>query len=198
MPHYFDSEAPKEITYVEFKADLLGHELTFKSESGIFSVEGIDKGTEVLINFCIIPEKAAVLDLGCGYGAIGVAVAKAHTDCLVECCDINMRAVVLCKKNIVLNDLQNIKAYRSDIFSKVRDRFDVILTNPPFSAGREVCYKFIEDSANFLKPGGSLQLVSLHQKGGRMLEKKMEEVFGNVEVLERKSGYRVYRSLKIE
>ncbi len=197
MPHYFTSNAPKEITRGEIQTILLGNSVTFHTESGIFSINKVDKGTEVLVTHCQIPNNALVLDLGCGYGAVGIAIAKAHFDARIECCDINMRAVNICKKNIAKNQLTNIKVYHSDIYSKVRDKFDVILTNPPFSAGRAICYAFIDGAKKHLKLGGSLQLVAPHQKGGKMLEKRMHEVFGNVEIIGKKSGYRVYRSVQI-
>jgi len=80
------------------------------------------------------------------------------------------------------------------MFDPVEGKFDVILLNPPQTAGRKLCFRMIEESRKYLKKGGSLQLVARHNKGGRVLSEKMEEVFGNLETIARKGGYRVYVS----
>jgi len=193
---YFDSELPKRITKSIQTVILRGKEFKFHQESGLFSVQRVDPGTRLLVDHCIIPEEATVLDLGCGNGVVGVSIAILFPHTQVECCDINMHAVTLAKTNIKKFMLENCKAYRSDIYNKTISKFDTILTYPPFSAGRKVCYAFIDESILHLNENGTLQLVALHQKGGKMLQKRMEEVFGNVEVIAKKAGYRVYISRK--
>ncbi|MEK6947488.1 MAG: methyltransferase, partial [Nanoarchaeota archaeon] len=110
--------------------------------------------------------------------------------------DINKRAVMLAKKNAELN---NVKAeiYQGNLYEKIKDNdFDAVVSNPPNTAGKELCFRLIEESKNYLKQDGSLQIVARHNKGGKTLSKKMEEVFGNVKVIAKKSGYFVYMSVK--
>ena len=108
------------------------------------------------------------------------------------CSDVNERALRLTRMNKKQLGV-NVYVKKSNLFEKL-DMFDCILTNPPYVAGRKTIYALIEQAKDHLNPGGSLQLVARHQKGGKMLEKKMKEVFGNVDVLGKKAGFRVYRS----
>lgn len=194
--HYYSEEQKSPLKLRKIKANLLGQELEFISGSGVFSSKKIDKGAEVLIKNCIVKKDGLVLDLGCGYGAIGIAIAKKFPLSQVILTDINKRAVKLAKTNLELNQIENAEALYSNKFEKIDQKFDVILLNPPQTAGKEVCFAMIQESEKFLNNGGSLQLVARHKKGGKGLEKKMEEVFGNVEQIAKKSGFRVYLSKK--
>jgi len=125
-----------------------------------------------------------------------VAVKLFNADVVMS--DVNKRAVMLAKMNIKIN---NIKAeiYQGSLYEKIKNNdFDVVLSNPPQTAGKEICFKLIEQSNEHLKNNGNLQLVARHNKGGKTLSKKMEEVFGNVRVIAKKSGYWVYVSKKNE
>jgi 16S rRNA (guanine1207-N2)-methyltransferase len=107
--------------------------------------------------------------------------------------DVNKRAVKLAKMNLRLNKV-DCKVFQSDMYSKVDSKFDTIIINPPQKAGKEICFSMITLAKDYLKPKGLLQIVARHQKGGKVLMGKMEEVFGNVSTVSRKSGYRVYLS----
>ncbi len=166
------------------------------SGSGVFSKKKLDKGTEVLLNYVIIKDEWNVLDLGCGIGVVGIAIKKLYPETQLTLTDINMRAIKLTKMNAKLHNLE-MKIFQSDLFKKIKEKFDTILTNPPQTAGKDVCFKIIEDSSEFLKKDGILQLVARHNKGGKTLSEKMESVFGNVDTVAKKSGYRLYISKKI-
>jgi len=196
MTHYYSEEQDSELRLFKFKAFLRGSELEFYSGSGVFSKKKIDKGTEILINNCSVKEGDDVLDLGCGIGVVGIAIKKDCQSCNLYLTDINKRAVKLARMNAELNNAE-VRLFQGNLYEPLKDKmFNVILTNPPYTAGREVCYKIIGEAKEHLKQGGSLQLVARHQKGGRMLEQKMKEVFGNVKELVKKAGYRVYSSEK--
>ena len=107
--------------------------------------------------------------------------------------DVNERALKLTRMNAKQFDVK-IRVKKSDLFETL-DSFDCILTNPPYVAGRKVIFELIEQAKDHLNPRGTLQLVARHQKGGKMLEKKMLETFGNVEILGKKAGFRVYQSV---
>ena len=142
-----------------------------------------------------IKKNSKILDIGCGIGVLGIAAAKLF-DSVVVMTDINKRAAMLAAKNAVLN---NVKAeiHQGNLYEKIKDNdFDAVLSNPPQTAGKEVCFKLIEQSKTYLKNNGTLQIVARHKKGGKTLSKKMEEVFGNVKVIARKSGYSAYLSVK--
>jgi 16S rRNA (guanine1207-N2)-methyltransferase len=163
------------------------------SASGIFSLKHLDKGTEVLLKF--MDASGSVCDLGCGYGVVGITVLRRKLSDTVTFLDANKRAIQLVKRNLELHKFKG-QMKVSDVFSKMEDSFDTILTNPPYSAGRAVCLAFIDQSKDHLNKGGSLQLVCRRQKGGDVLEKYMESSFGNVEIIGQKSGFRVYKSVK--
>jgi 16S rRNA (guanine1207-N2)-methyltransferase len=196
MAHYYSEKQVSKLNLRKFKASLRGHEFEFYSGSGVFSADRVDRGTEILVKNCLIKDGSDILDLGCGIGIIGIAVKKAFPSCAVYMTDINKRAVNLARMNAELNNA-DVMISQGNLYEPVKERkFDAILTNPPYSAGRELCYDIIKKSINHLLPNGNLQLVALHNKGGSMLKKKMHEIFGNSAELVKKSGYRVYISEK--
>lgn len=197
MEHYFTSKPQSAIRKQSFKTRILGNDIVINSSSGIFSVKEIDFGTRLLIENAKINGRD-VLDLGCGYGIIGIALKKNNPNIDMTMIDVNDRAVASAKDNCVSNGI-DAKVLRSDIFShpELKSKmFDAILTNPPFSAGKKLCFQFIEEGAKHLNKGGLFQLVAPHNKGGESLKKKMLEVFGNAGEIAKKSGFRVYISIK--
>jgi len=137
-----------------------------------------------------------VLDLGCGYGLLGITYALVKPKARVTLSDINSRAVKITRLNVKKLGLKNCDVIRSNLFENINKVFDNIITNPPVSAGLKTCYAMIEDAHAHLRPGGLLQLVSKHNIAGRRLSEKMKEVFNNVKVIKKKGGYRVYVSEK--
>ena len=111
--------------------------------------------------------------------------------------DVNERALTISRKNAHKNHV-SLEIIESDLYKKLIGRtFDVIISNPPHHAGRDLVYQLIEETPQYLKSNGTLQIVAQHNKGGAMLEKKMKEIFGNVSVLGKKAGFRVYCSKKV-
>jgi len=194
MPHYYSKNQSTPLNLIKITVSARGNGIELISGSGVFSKEKADKGSLLLANECIIEDGWKVLDLGCGYGIIGIAIAKANPTVSVLMSDINRRAVSLAKKNIELNGLKNASAIESDVFEKIKEKFNTILLNPPQSAGKKLCYRMIEESKEHLEKKGIFQMVARHNIGGKELEKKMIEVFGNVEQIAKKSGYRIYVS----
>lgn len=199
MSNYYFSEKPKsKLETKEIQINIEGEKLKFVSPSAVFSYGKIDKASFTLVKNCHVSKGAKVLDLGCGYGFIGITLAKMRDDIELIFTDINERAVFFCKKNIKLNKLSNerAKVLQGDMFEPVQsEMFDVILSNPPMHAGRKMCYQVIDEAKNHLKKQGSLQLVARHQRGGKMLMQHMQEQFGNVETLAKEGGFRVYKSI---
>ncbi len=194
MTHYYDKNQKGPLNLRKLSDRIRGNILDFYTASGVFSLSKIDKGGRLLAEKCVLEDDWTVLDLGCGYGNVGIAIAKSLPLSKVVLSDINKRAVMLAKENIKLNSLNNAEAIQSDIFEKIPGKFNTILLNPPQSAGKELCLKMIEESKDHLLPLGLFQLVARHNIGGKELEKKMKEVFGNVESTAKKSGFRIYIS----
>jgi 16S rRNA (guanine1207-N2)-methyltransferase len=193
MGHYFSEKQDSELKIKKVNVIIRNKEYEFFTANGVFSSERVDLGTRVLGNYMIIKENDRVLDLGCGIGVIG-KIAKELTQKEVVLVDVNERALMLAKMN--LKGLNNIVIKKSDVFGALQgEKFDVILLNPPQSAGRKLCLRMIAESLEHLNKGGSLQLVARHNIGGSYFENYMKEVFGNVSTLAKKGGFRVYKSI---
>ncbi len=197
MEHYFTEKpaSKKVIKELEFEDE----ELKFKllSATGLFSKDKIDTGTKVLLKYNNVTDNSTVLDLGCGYGIVGIYLAKKYPNIKVIMSDINERAVEIAKLNVTKHRLNNrIKVVKSNGFKKINQNFDYILLNPPQTAGKDVCFCLIGGCFEHLNKGGFFNLVARHKKGGATLMKKMKEVFNNVDTLGKKSGFRVYASKK--
>jgi len=191
--HYYSREQPNERKKFVLRLDIKGHRLEFTSSSGIFSKERIDLGTLVLLGSMVLPDEGEILDMGCGCGVIGITVAKVRPRSRVTMVDVNPTAIKLANENIEKNSVTNAIAINSDLYSALDgQKYDLIISNPPLAAGYKVVYPLIKDAKSHLKKGGYLQLVL--RKGVNAIPKKMNEVFGNVELLSRKSGYKVFRS----
>lgn len=196
MSHYYDKDQESKLIISEITCSALGKQFSFFTSSATFSKRGLDKGTKTLIEHAQIKPESKVLDLGCGWGPIGIILLLEHKTIDMTMSDVNKRALFIARKNATKHNVSPYIKY-SHTFEKIKDTdFDTILTNPPYAAGRQLCYKFIEESYAHLKINGNLQLVARHQKGGAMLEKKMKEIFGNVQTLAKKGGFRLYMSTK--
>lgn len=196
--HYF-SERPTSPQHLGLlRCRLRGHGFEFLTSSGVFSHRRIDTGTRLLIESMILPDAGAALDIGCGYGPIGIVVAKLRPRMQVWMTDVNERAVTLAEENARRNGVDNVIVGQGHLYEPVEGlSFDVIVSNPPISAGiSRVVEPLVGGAWGHLKDGGSLQLVVQSNKGGRTLASLMERYFGGVEVVARKSGYRVLRAEK--
>ncbi|MET3557307.1 16S rRNA (guanine1207-N2)-methyltransferase [Streptococcus rupicaprae] len=180
----------------ELRVTLLGHSMTFLTDAGVFSKKMIDFGSRVLLNSLDFAAGERVLDVGCGYGPIGLALARAQG---VEATliDINERAVDLAQKNAVANQVQA-QIFQSNLYDKVTGNFDHVISNPPIRAGKEVVHAIISGSKDYLKNGGSLTIVIQKKQGAPSAKAKMEAVFGNVNILRKEKGYYILQSIKDE
>jgi len=192
--HYYSREPPKERRRFVLRLDIKGHRIELASSSGIFSKDRIDLGTLVLLESMVLPDEGEVLDMGCGYGVIGITISKMRPRLRVTMVDVNPTAVKLAKENIDTNNVTNATAIHSNLYSSLEGRkFNLIISNPPLAAGYKVIFPLIEGAKSHLSEGGNLQLVL--RKGINAISKKMNEVFDNVELVSRKSGYKVFRSI---
>lgn len=192
MSHYFTKKQESPVGYSKFEYLYDNRIYSFITTNGVFSKGKVDFGTNVLVNYMIVNENDKVLDLGCGIGIVG-RICLEKTKNKVFMVDMNERAVEVAKKNVKM--FKNVEIKQSDIFEKLSgEMFDVILLNPPQTAGKKVCLQMIKESKEHLVNNGSLQVVARHNKGGETFSNYMKEIFGNVDTLAKKGGYRVYIS----
>jgi len=194
--HYYTVEPTSKLKVKVTKLVLRnGHEYLFKTPSGVYSYGRIDKATKILLDHMVVHGES-LLDLGCGYGVIGIVAKKEYPRMKVFMSDINKRAVEFAKINAKDNNV-DVDIRWGDLYEPWKDmRFDMIVCNPPIVAGKKVWMKIIEDAPEYLNDGGSLQMVAYHNKGGKRIKGYMEKVFGNVEDIWKEGGIRIYRSVK--
>lgn len=194
---YFSQKPQSQSSPKTWRYRLRGTEYTFTSDYGVFSKNEIDYGSRVLIDHYIEPLiYGDVLDLGCGYGPIGITIANTYPDRQVVLADVNERAIHLVRKNTRENNLENTKCLVSDRFSNLTDyTFASIVTNPPIRAGKQVVHAMIEDSKPALVKNGELWVVIQKKQGAPSAKSKIMDVFGNVEVVARDKGYFLLKTI---
>ncbi len=198
--HYY-SRIPrtKRFARYEFEVVVRGIRVKIVSEPGVFSASRLDPGTRVLIENMVIEDGWRILDLGTGYGIVGIVAAKLAPNGYVIMTDVNKRAIKLARRNLEINDVRNAEVREGNLYEPVKNEvFNTIVTNPPITAGMDVVYRIIEEAPEHLERGGLLQIVARHNKGGKRIMEKMREVFGNVGVIASEGGYRVYVSRKVK
>lgn len=194
MSHYFtdNRQLPHDRKEVSFRFS--GLNFTFQTDSGVFSKEHVDTGTSILLNALKDePIDGRVLDMGCGYGVIGIVIRKLFETTEVVMADVNPRAVECSVSNAQRNGV-DCKIVVSDGFKQVEGSYNIIISNPPIRAGKAVIYSMFEDSARFLVPGGKLYLVMRKQHGALSAVKKLEELFEAVEIIDKDKGFYVIRA----
>ena len=178
----------------DLRVELLGHKLTFLTDAGVFSKKMVDFGSQLLLKCLEVNEGETVLDVGCGYGPLGLSLAKAY-GVQATMVDINNRALDLARKNAERNKVEA-RIFQSNIYEQVEGKFDHVISNPPIRAGKQVVHEIIEKSRDFLKDGGDLTIVIQKKQGAPSAKSKMEDVFGNCEIVKKDKGYYILRSVK--
>ena len=181
----------------EIEETLRGQHYRFVTDAGVFSGRRVDRGSRLLIKTMQIDDGEIVLDLGCGYGAIGIAAAALTPHGKVYLVDPNQRAVDLAKENLELNGIENAEVRAGEACQPVADLiFDVILTNPPIRAGRRVLFGMMEEACQCLREAGRFCLVARTKQGVKTLAGGMARKFAQVEEVAKGGGYRVILARK--
>lgn len=170
--------------------------MRFLSDNGVFSKGGIDFGSSLLLRTVDINDAQTVLDVGCGYGTIGLTIAKTNPNVFVDMVDVNLRAIDLSKQNKELNSINNAEIFVSNIYENVSKKYDVIVSNPPIRAGKKVVHEISKRSFEFLNDGGKYYAVIQKKQGAESLFKALKEVFNCVEVIEKDKGYWIIEAQK--
>lgn len=167
------------------------------TDAGVFSRDDVDPGSRLLLSSVEPPAAGRILDLGCGYGPVGLYYAACCPACEVHLSDINERATELARENAVRNHIANVQIHTGEGFAPLAGlQFDLIVTNPPIRAGKEVLLTLFAGAHDHLNSGGRFAFVARTQQGAKTLARELQNIFGNVEDIARSGGYRVYAAIR--
>lgn len=200
MEQYFTKNPTTKDDIYKFKWNALGEEFVFNTSNSVFSKSAVDFGTMTMIQSFVTNERGfegSILDLGCGYGPVGVILAKAMSKVKITMLDINERAVKLSEMNAKENKVaEKINVLQSNILENIEEKFDRILTNPPIRAGKETVYSFFDKAYEHLNDGGKLYVVIQKKQGANSAIDKLNSLFGNCETIYKKAGYFILCCIK--
>src|SRR3989475_689320 len=195
--HYFSPRPQVGSRPKQIRVRLRGREWTFLSDGGVFARGGGAAAPRLVGEAMRIASADHVLDIGCGYGPVGLVAAWLAPDGQAVLIDVNERAVMLAAQNARLNGLVNVEVLQGDGCGPVAGRFfDAAVTNPPIRAGKATLRRLVREIWQQLRPGGRFYFVARTAQGARTLARDVTEVFGDARELERESGYRVYEAIK--
>ncbi|GGD00307.1 class I SAM-dependent methyltransferase [Enterococcus wangshanyuanii] len=196
--HYYTEKPDLAHDLEQWSFELRGKKFQFLTDSGVFSRNTVDFGSRVLIDafdWEELPE-GRLLDVGCGYGPIGLTLASLSGR-MVEMIDVNQRAVALAQENAKKNQVENVDIHPSNIYADLHEKqYAAIISNPPIRAGKKVVHEILSEAHPLLVTGGTLTVVIQKKQGAPSAEKKMLDVFGNVEIVTKDKGYYILKSVK--
>ena len=192
MGQYFTNEKLPSNMH-DYQVGMFGHLFTFTTDNGVFSKRGLDFGTRVLLeNIPLTEVHGEVLDLGCGYGVVGVILGKV-TEAKLTMCDVNRRALHLSRRNLEKNGVTSATVLESDVYAGLKDqKFDLIITNPPIRAGKKVVYDFLLGARDHLSKKGALYFVVRKEQGAKSILSDMEKYY-HVSIVNKIKGFFVIR-----
>lgn len=192
VEHYFTSKPKSDERFGLIRSCLCRKSFEFLTSSSVFSKTKIDLGTRLLIEAMVLPQTGNVLDIGCGYGAVGIAAATFNPNLHVVMTDVNIRAVRLARKNLELNKVANAEVKYGHLYEPVKNLvFNCVLSNPPVSAGMDTVRSIVKQAPKVMAPKATFQMVIRSKIGAKTLPTLFQEIFENSTVLARESGYRV-------
>jgi 16S rRNA (guanine1207-N2)-methyltransferase len=187
MGQYFENvNLPSKM--VKTESFILGRKFIFYTDNGVFSKDGLDFGSRLLLETIPLEEVGGkVLDMGCGYGVLGITLNKILS-CNVDMVDVNLRAIHLAEINIKENHCSDINVFESNVYENVNSKYNCIITNPPIRAGKKVVYDMVMNAKDYLLPGGNLFIVIRKEQGAKSLIVDLKRIY-TIEVLEKKKGF---------
>ena len=191
---YYEKNPTADHDIHELRVRLLDTPMTFLTDAGVFSKRMVDYGSQVLLSTLDLEPDKTLLDVGCGYGPLGLTLGKVF-GVQATLIDINSRALDLARANAEKNQVKA-RVFQSNIYEEVEGNFDYIVSNPPIRAGKSVVHEIIKGAFRHLEDQGSLTIVIQKKQGAPSAKAKMEEVFGNCQILKKDKGYYILESVK--
>jgi len=196
MTHYYTDNQNLKSNRKKFNYSFNNESFIFTTDNGVFSKEDIDYGSYLLIkNICSLDNIKEFLDLGSGYGPIGIIYSRFHPESNITMVDINSRAIELSKLNSELNKTKTTVIKTDDIVS-LNNKFDIVALNPPIRTGKDNIYNLYEKSYEVLNNNGSLYIVIQKKQGADSSYKKLKDLFKEVKLIDRSHGYHIYQAIK--
>lgn len=200
MEHYFTNNPNTKDELHRVECIVNGDRYKFTTNNSVFSKKNLDFGTRTMLEAVLDDKKdmeGSLLDIGCGYGPVGIIMGKNNPKLDITFTDVNHRAMELAKRNINDNGLKNTyEIYESSVYDNIEKSFDYILTNPPIRAGKKTVHAILEGSYDRLNNGGTIYVVIQKKQGAPSAKAKLEQVFGNCEIIKKSSGYYILKSVK--
>lgn len=195
MSHYFINDNNLKHNKKIININYNNKEIKLYTDNGVFSKEHFDYGSKLLVNNFLKEEKSGrVLDLGCGYGVIGIILSQ-NKKLYIDMVDINNNAVNLTKENLKLNNIENATSFVSNIYSEITNKYDYIITNPPIRAGKETIRTFLFDAQNHISENGEIWFVMRKDHGVKSMMKELEKDY-KIEVVDKDKGFYIVKLKK--
>ena len=159
------------------------------TDNGVFSKDKLDYGTKLLLE-TITEERieGKILDLGCGYGIIGIILSSIFPKTIIDMCDITNRAINLSKENTQNLNLTNTNIFESNIYENINTSYNYIITNPPIRAGKDILRKFLFGAKDYLEDNGELWFVMRKDHGAKSMIKELESIY-KIEIKAKSKGF---------
>ena len=195
MSHYFENDQNLPSNLKKTAVSLFNQNFIFYTDNGVFAKHGLDYGSRLLLEALPYDDlKGPVLDVGCGYGALGIVVNK-KTNLEVDMIDVNKRALHLAKRNIKENECININTFLSDCYQNVTKKYKTIITNPPIRAGKKIVYEILLNARNYLTSDGKLYLVIRKEQGAKSAISDLKKYY-DVSIVNKSKGFYIISAKK--
>ena len=202
MNHYFSEKPEIKSEKKRIKYTIQNKKFEFITDNGVFSKSKVDFGTDLMLNEFLKKnrglevEKIKILDIGCGYGVVSVVLKSFYPEISITLSDVNERALELSEENLKKYDINDYHIIKSDAFEKITEKFNVILSNPPIRAGKDIIFKIYSEAYEHLNENGKFYCVIQTKHGAKSTQKKLMEIFGNCDTVTIDGGYRIFCSKK--
>ena len=202
MNHYFSEKPEIKSEKKRIKYTIQNKKFEFITDNGVFSKSKVDFGTDLMLNEFLKKnrglevEKIKILDIGCGYGVVSVVLKSFYPEISITLSDVNERALELSEENLKKYGINDYHIIKSDAFEKITEKFDVILSNPPIRAGKDIIFKIYSEAYEHLNENGEFYCVIQTKHGAKSTQKKLVEIFGNCDTVTIDGGYRIFLSKK--
>lgn len=202
MAHYYDENPSGESDRRVIQTRVHGMDFFFTTDADVFSKKFLDFGSRTLLLAAIEDlsdagrKKGKLLDIGCGYGPMGIILKRVFPAMEVTMVDINNRAVALARENAEANGVKCVDVHQSDGCSEIEGLYDVVVTNPPVRAGKKTVFSFYDGAFEHMAEGAFLYVVLQKKQGAPSTEKYLAEKFGNCSIIAKDSGYWIMKAVK--